>query len=299
MYAQYKNIFCSPALIKPHGQIRAHLKKSGFDRAATASAQAPEATIISNKGDGVQQEIPGIQIQINSAEQRKEKDRALYAVAHDLRNPLTSIISLADMILSNGEISEENQQFLNYIKEISYNSLEFTKEIIYSGKLENSELSGQFNDIIDIVKNCVTILTLKAEDKQQVIELIVPDKEISLFISKQEIWRMITNILSNAIKFSPVGGKIIVEVTEQPKFVQIAIKDNGIGIPERIQDKVFNSFTDARRVGTSGETSTGLGLSICKQIVEKHNGKIWLKSAEKQGTTFFIRLNKPEQTIIA
>jgi two-component system sensor histidine kinase VicK len=81
------------------------------------------------------------------------------------------------------------------------------------------------------------------------------------------------------VKVAEINGKII-----------IAVKDKGIGIPDKLKDQVFNMFTSAQRPGTSGEKSFGLGLSICNQIMEKHNGKIWFESDANIGTTFFISL---------
>jgi signal transduction histidine kinase len=99
-------------------------------------------------------------------------------------------------------------------------------------------------------------------------------------------------LISNAIKFSPAGAPIIIKAEEFEKEVQISVKDNGIGIPDKLKNQVFNMFTDAKRPGTEGEKSFGLGLSICQQIVEKHNGRIWFQSDTEHGTTFYFSLPK-------
>jgi signal transduction histidine kinase len=109
------------------------------------------------------------------------------------------------------------------------------------------------------------------------------------------IWRVVSNLISNAIKFSPVGETIHLKCINESSHIQIAVADHGIGIPDEMKDKVFNMFTDAKRAGTIGEKSFGLGLSICKQIIEKHHGKIWFESKPGNGTTFYIRLPKPKK----
>jgi signal transduction histidine kinase len=114
-----------------------------------------------------------------------------------------------------------------------------------------------------------------------------------LLISREKIWRVMSNLISNAIKFSPQGSAINVKIEDYGNEVEISVKDHGIGIPDAIKDKVFNIFTEAKRTGTAGEKSFGLGLSICRQIIENHQGKIWFKSDDKKGTTFFVRLPKP------
>jgi two-component system, OmpR family, sensor histidine kinase VicK len=111
-----------------------------------------------------------------------------------------------------------------------------------------------------------------------------------LYISREKIWRVISNLISNAIKFSPSGASIIVRITEKDDQVIIAVEDNGIGIPENLRDQVFNMFTTAQRPGTGGERSFGLGLSICKQIMDLFHGKIWFENKKEGGTIFFISL---------
>ncbi|RYF30507.1 MAG: ATP-binding protein, partial [Comamonadaceae bacterium] len=99
-----------------------------------------------------------------------------------------------------------------------------------------------------------------------------------------------SNLLVNAIKFSPEGSEINVFMESQVESVLIRIADQGIGIPENLKGKIFNMFTDARRAGTAGEQSFGLGLAISRQIVEAHGGKIWFENNEEIGTTFYLEL---------
>jgi signal transduction histidine kinase len=139
----------------------------------------------------------------------------------------------------------------------------------------------------------VELLRFKAAEKNQQIVLEMIETPVELFISREKIWRVISNLISNAIKFSRPDSLIQVGITDAGKKVIISVKDSGIGIPHDIRDKVFNMFTDAKRIGTAGERSFGLGLSICKQIVENHHGKIWFESEVNKGTTFFVALNKP------
>ena len=118
------------------------------------------------------------------------------------------------------------------------------------------------------------------------------DAPEELFISREKIWRVISNLISNAIKFSPKGADIHVKVVNEGDNIRISVNDHGIGIPDNIKNQVFNMFTQAKRLGTAGEPSFGLGLSISKQIVESHGGEIWFDSMPEDGTTFYIRLKK-------
>lgn len=219
----------------------------------------------------------------------QEKDRILRTVAHDLRNPIGGIASLTTM-MAEDEYTEEQKELINLVKETSYNSLELINEILEATNMASVKLNLEQVEINSLVNNSVELLRFKAAEKGQKILLDTMDKQQELYISREKIWRVISNLISNAIKFSPTSGTIQVKVAEDNGKVIIAVKDNGIGIPDALKDQVFNMFTNAQRPGTSGEKSFGLGLSICRQIIEKHNGKIWFESNANVGTTFFISL---------
>jgi signal transduction histidine kinase len=222
----------------------------------------------------------------------QEKDRILRTVAHDLRNPLGGIASLTGAMVEDADYNNEQIELLKIIKETAYDSLELINEILEATSSAPAELQKQPVDINMLLNNSVELLRFKAAEKNQKIVLNTLSAPEELMISREKIWRVISNLISNAIKFSPVGAEIYVSVTDEVNEVEIAVRDNGIGIPENIKGKVFNMFTDAKRPGTLGEKSFGLGLSICRQIIEKHDGKIWFESDIKNGTTFYVRLSK-------
>lgn len=222
----------------------------------------------------------------------QEKDRILRTVAHDLRNPIGGIASLTNMMAQEA-YTDEHLEMINLIKETSYNSLELINEILEVANNGTDVLNKELADINLLLNNSVELLRFKAAEKGQQIILEMPDMPEELLISREKIWRVISNLISNAIKFSPAGSPIKVKIEDHYNEVEISVKDDGIGIPDAIKNKVFNIFTEAKRTGTAGEKSFGLGLSICRQIIENHDGKIWFSSEDKAGTTFFVRLPKP------
>jgi two-component system sensor histidine kinase VicK len=231
------------------------------------------------------------EIQINS----REKDRILRTVAHDLRNPLGGIASLTNIMVDESDDNDVKEQ-LRIIKDTSADTLELINEILEATNNNTSaELKKQLVDINSLLNNSIELLRFKAAEKHQHIILEGFDTPEQLYINREMIWRVISNLISNSIKFSPVDESIYVKSIQHANNVQISIRDNGIGIPVEMKDKVFNMFTDAKRAGTIGEKSFGLGLSICKQIIEKHNGKIWFDSIPGKGTTFHIKLPKPKK----
>ncbi len=224
----------------------------------------------------------------------REKDRILHTVAHDLRNPLGGIASLSGIMVEETDDNELKSQ-LKIIKDTSNDTLELINEILEATNNTSSALKKQAVDIHSLLNNSIELLRFKAAEKHQQILFDGAEGAEQLYINREMIWRVISNLISNAIKFSPVDQTIKVSATNYKNFVQISIKDHGIGIPEEMKDKVFMMFTDAKRTGTLGEKSFGLGLSICKQIVEKHHGKIWFDSQAGKGTTFHVKLPKPEK----
>jgi len=133
-------------------------------------------------------------------------------------------------------------------------------------------------------------MQLIADKKHQKLNLLALPKPLNVNVDKDRIGRMINNLLGNAIKFSSAGEEIIIAAEQKDKTILISVKDNGIGIPPGMQNEVFNTFSGIRRMGTAGEKSFGLGLSICKQIVEAHNGEIWVESEPGKGSVFFVEL---------
>ncbi|GAB2689190.1 hypothetical protein GCM10027037_09910 [Mucilaginibacter koreensis] len=225
---------------------------------------------------------------VNTSNQ--EKDRILHTVAHDLRNPIGGIASLSSTMVSEGECSEEQQALLKAIRDTANDSLILISELLEVADNQAKDLNRQEVDINQLVINCIELLNYKAAEKNQTIKIDLSGEPQKIWLSREKIWRVLSNLISNAIKFSKVNDEITVNVEQCPKGLMIAVHDNGIGIPENMQPMVFNMFTDAKREGTLGEKSFGLGLSICKQIIDQHSGKIWFESEMNKGTTFYFTL---------
>ena len=118
------------------------------------------------------------------------------------------------------------------------------------------------------------------------------DEKIYMMVDDIKFRQVLNNLISNALKFTPDGGNITVGIEDQEDTVLFTVVDNGIGIPDKYKDTLFEKFTKARRRGLKGEPSTGLGMSIIKTIVDWHGGKIWFESEENHGTSFYIELPK-------
>jgi len=218
-----------------------------------------------------------------------EKDRILNIVAHDLRNPIGAIVSLADM-LAEDDVDASREELVTMIKESSKNALSLINELVSARFNDQLELQKERTDLAAFMKETLRLMEHKAKEKKQVLNIDLPDKPLIVVMDKEKVRRVIANIVGNAIKFTNENGTIFIKVNEENGHALISVKDNGIGIPENLLPGLFSMFTTAKRTGTGGEQSFGLGLSISKQITEAHGGKIWAESKENCGSTFYISL---------
>ncbi|WP_167667770.1 tetratricopeptide repeat-containing sensor histidine kinase [Mucilaginibacter gossypiicola] len=221
----------------------------------------------------------------------QEKDRILRTVAHDLRNPIGGIASLTG-VMTEENYTDEQKELLNIIRETSFNSIELINEILEATESASAVLNKEAVEVNSLLSNSVELMRFKAAEKHQVINTFLLNSPLEICISREKIWRVISNLISNAIKFSPEGSAILLMAVELENEIEISVKDHGIGIPEKLRNQVFNMFTDAKRPGTAGEKSFGLGLSICKQIIDDHHGHIWFESDTENGTSFKFTLPK-------
>ena len=219
-----------------------------------------------------------------------DKDRILKVVAHDLRNPIGAIANISDIILDEAELSAEHRKMLELVKGSSWQSIDMINDLL-TANLTNrpSEMKKTWTDLADLVRQCVDQLHFKAEEKRQLIQIHVT--QISkINVDREKMSRVISNLIVNAIKFSPLDGEIQVSLSQDEDGVSLSVKDYGIGIPSVLQDKVYEMFGESKRTGTAGEQPFGIGLPFCKQVVEAHGGKIWFHSEVNKGTVFYILL---------
>ncbi|PUZ25064.1 hypothetical protein DCC81_12180 [Chitinophaga parva] len=216
-----------------------------------------------------------------------DNTQMLKIVAHDLRNPIGAMTSIADLMLLDGPRSDNDRMMLDLLKTSGENSLELVNDLLLM-HTRSEELLIESVDMYELLEYGVKLLDFKAKEKMQ--QLILTAVHVIIHVNRGKIWRVISNLITNAIKFSPNGARIQVSLEAKPDKVQIRVQDQGIGIPEDMKDKIFDMFTISRRAGTAGEQSFGLGLSISRQIIKAHGGTIWCESSPGNGSTFYIEL---------
>jgi len=227
-------------------------------------------------------------------EMNQLKNKFIGMAAHDLRNPIVSILGFADVLLADEQLSTEaSKRYLNIISAACNKMLDLISDTLDVSVIESGELVlnlgiGSLADLVD--------------ERIQIFEPIAIRKEIEIvkqFSNAEDSWfdpsrvaQILDNLISNAIKFSPHGTKISVALEEADDMLKISIKDQGPGIPVEDQHRMFDTFQKLKNKPTDGESSTGLGLAIAKKIVDVHKGSISVESEPGEGATFAFALPK-------
>ncbi|HEY4328066.1 MAG TPA: PAS domain-containing protein [Mucilaginibacter sp.] len=216
-----------------------------------------------------------------------DNTRMLKVVVHDLRSPMGAIKMAASALLHRSDPQDKERHLLQIIQRSADNSLELVNDLLeMQGRPE--ELKKEPIELDGMLYHCTDLLRHQADAKGQLITLqVVP---VIVAASREKLWRVVSNLIANAIKFSPEGMPIHIRLENSTQGVIIAVEDQGIGIPHDMKDKLFDMLTETKRTGTAGEPSFGMGLAISKQIVEAHGGRIWLESKPENGTIFFVEL---------
>ncbi len=221
----------------------------------------------------------------------KELDRMksefVSTVSHDLRSPLTSIKGFADLLPVVGPLNEQQQDFLTKIQRGVETITELITDLLDLGRIEAGvNLEMEHCDIGAIVEKAVDNQQIYASLKKQSLQQSVAPDLPPVLGSPSRLSQAISNLVSNAIKYTPQGGQISVSVTSESGQIVVTVEDNGFGIPSTDQPYIFDKFYRAQTKDTEDIVGSGLGLSIVRSIVEKHQGRIWVRSQEGVGSTF-------------
>lgn len=226
-----------------------------------------------------------------------KKNSVLNILTHDLAGPLGMIKNLSSTLaeeMQAGE-TEDALHILSLIERTSQYGSNLIQDFMAQEFLESSQ-----TDLVTRRVNLVAKIQEAIEEYQgprgeliaKRVEFKAEQEEVYAEIDDLKFLQVITNLISNSLKFTPDGGTITITLEEEEESVLVKVADTGVGIPEEFHASLFDKFTKARRQGLKGEKSVGMGMSICKTLVEWHQGQIWFESEVNVGTTFFIRLPK-------
>jgi two-component system sensor histidine kinase/response regulator len=224
------------------------------------------------------------------------KNRFLGMAAHDLRNPLASIRGISEFLKAGtvGPLTVDQLDLIETIHSASQSMLHMVNELLDVATIEAGELKVnlQAEALDKLVSKCVTLTNMEAAKKDTKIIFEAPGESVILRVDLTKMKQVVDNLLSNSVKYSPPGSviKALIWRNDAGNQCHFAIRDQGPGIPDDERDKLFKDFSRLSVQPTGGEKSTGLGLAICRKIVEAHGGTIVAENLPDRGCEFRVSL---------
>jgi signal transduction histidine kinase len=226
----------------------------------------------------------------------KMKSEFIAMVTHELRAPLAAVEQQLTVILNKmaGEVTAKQEQLLSRAKERTRGLLTLIKDLLDLSKIE-AGMMVQYKEPLslqELVQKVVDLMRAEAEAKKLDLQFTVPSELSLISADRNSMEGIFTNLISNAIKYTPEGGRIWVTLNEEDGFIKATVSDTGIGIKKEDLSRIFDKFYRVKTVETRQIVGTGLGLSIVKSVVEAHLGSISVESEEGGGTIFTVLLPK-------
>lgn len=224
------------------------------------------------------------------------KNRFLGMAAHDLRNPLASIRGLSEFLRDGavGPLTADQLDLIQTIHGASQSMLDLVNELLDVATIESGELklNRERHNLAELVAKSVALTNMEAARKKTRVQFAPPPAGVELVLDAAKMKQVIDNLLSNAVKYSPPGSTVTTLVATDPAShtCSLSVRDEGPGIPESERDRLFKDFGRLSAQPTGGEKSTGLGLAICRKIVEAHGGTIGAENLPGRGCEFRVIL---------
>ncbi|CAN7410143.1 ATP-binding protein [Brevundimonas sp. LjRoot202] len=230
-----------------------------------------------------------------SARRRVEelKEEFVSTVSHELRTPLTSIAGSLGLLAGGaaGPLPEKAARLVGIAHANSQRLVRLINDILDIEKIESGKLTLDLSivDLGEIAGRSVEAMRGLADDLGVGITL-TPAEPAPVRADPDRLMQVVTNLLSNACKFSPAGGTVTVSVDSRARMARLSVRDQGPGIPEAFRSRIFSKFAQADGSGTRAKGGTGLGLAIAREITERHGGRLWFESPPGEGATFHLEL---------
>ncbi|WP_373494546.1 ATP-binding protein, partial [Aquiflexum sp.] len=230
-----------------------------------------------------------------------EKDKLLSIIGHDLRNPFVSIIGYMEILEEEFENDHNSEHLENikYLLNVSRNTHNLLENLLQwaSKKTKVYEVKPEVIEMEKLVETAIQMTSSQAVYKKITLEKLCPDN-LYIHADRNMILTVMRNLISNAIKFSQKNSRIEIEVRGDEGHIITSVRDHGTGMEESILNKLF-SKSITQKSGTMGEFGTGLGLVLCQELIQKHQGKIWAESIPGKGSIFYFSLTRYEMAEIA
>jgi signal transduction histidine kinase len=227
------------------------------------------------------------------SESNAEKDKFFTIIAHDLRSPFNSVLGFSDLLVH--QVHEQNYEgidkYAEYIQQSSRSAMELLSNLMEWSKAHTGRLDfkPELFEIRTLINEIEILFNGTMIQKNIRFEKEMPSDTV-IYADMNMIRTLLRNLVSNAIKFSHMDGIVTLSIEKGLDYFTVSVSDNGIGIPQNAMEKLFRLDENVSTLGTQKEKGTGLGLILCKELVEKHAGKIWCESEFGKGSTFYVTL---------
>jgi signal transduction histidine kinase len=263
-----------------------HFKLSSLSNATEAGDGSELAALV------VHQDVTALK------EAERLKDEFIGIAAHELRTPVAVLKGYAQMLIRQTtrgrgpDLADWQMEALQNIDQATVRLVALTEDLLDVTRLQAGRLHllCEPGDLVALVRRVVARLQMTTE--QHTLSLHTSLPYLIIEADTQRLEQVLTNVITNAVKYSPQGGpvEIAIEEDSEKKIAQVTVRDHGIGIPREQQPRIFGRFVRAENANAYGITGTGLGLYLCREIIERLGGHIWFESVENEGSTFFLTL---------
>ncbi len=228
-------------------------------------------------------------------EQDRLKSQYVLAVSHDLQASLSTIQGCLKVVLSNfaDSISKKPKEMIARAEKRTLYMIRYVKDLLNLSKIRAAKELEKQSIILSVeIEKIIEMLKLTVDEKKIKLSIEIPGGNHSVWANPEALEHLLVNLMTNAIRYTPWGGKIGIQVKEKTDSIQTVIWDTGIGIPQEEMSHIFEDFFRAKNAEKMEKDGTGLGLSIVKQIVDEHKGEIWVDSQAGKGSKFTFNLPK-------
>jgi PAS domain S-box-containing protein len=221
------------------------------------------------------------------------KDKLFSIIAHDLRSPFNAILGFSELLIENSIVLDdaESVKYLGIINSTAENTLILLDNLLMWAKSQTGKIAYQpeKTNLSAVISEILVVSKSNAKFKHISLKSIKTD-DIEVVADVNMLKTILRNLISNAIKFTHPNGEIVISAAQNQENIEITVSDNGVGMSEETQIKLFEIDTNIITKGTANEKGSGLGLILCKEFVEKHGGEIWVKSELEKGSAFIFSL---------
>ena len=224
----------------------------------------------------------------------QEKTKLFSIISHDLRSPFTSLLGLTEFMAKAGD-KLKPEQFIDYagkINESGKRIFRLLENLLEWAQLQMGSITPEPGpqDLGGLAQEAVDLLTPVGAEKQ--VSIVNDMPALRAFADRPTLNTVIRNLVNNAVKFTPSGGTVRIEAREDGGYLQITVRDTGVGIPPERIAGLFRIGTNITTPGTKGEKGTGLGLALCRQLIELNGGRIWAESTPGKGSAFHVTVRR-------